>query len=121
MTAVADKPFVAVLSHVPLVTNAIVDALESVAEVRAFAVQSGDTVGLLRSLRPDAVVVDGPETAEPAAKYARAADIPLLFISLRERKLRVLEGDGWRLEAGRPSTESLRNALAEAIYRRVAA
>ena len=121
MTAVADKPFVAVLSHVPLVTNAIVDSLESVAEVRAFEAPSGDAVGFLRSLRPDAVVVDGPVAAEAAAKFARAADVPLLFVSLRERKLWVLEGDGWRLEAGRPSTESLRNALAEAIYRRTAA
>ena len=118
MTAVVAKPFVAVLSHVPLVTDAIVDALEAIAEVRAFTTQNGDTVGLLRSLRPDAIVVDGAEAAEAAAKYAHAADVPLVYISLRERKLRVREGDAWRDEAGRPSTESLRNALAEAIYRR---
>ena len=118
MTAVVVKPFVAVLSHVPLVTGAIVDALEDIAEVRAFTTQNGDVVGLLRSLRPDAIVVDGPDAAESAAKYAHAADIPLVYVSLRERKLRVLTADGWREEAGRPSTESLRNALAEAIYRR---
>jgi len=118
VTAVVVKPFVAVLSHVPLVTDAMVDALEEIAEVRAFTTQNGDTVGLLRSLRPDAIVVDGPEAAEAAAKYARAADVPLVFVCLRERKLRVLTDDGWRDEAGRPSTESLRNALAEAIYRR---
>ena len=105
MTAVVVKPFVAVLSHVPLVTGAIVDALEGIAEVRAFTTQNGDTVGLLRSLRPDAIVVDGPDAAESAAKYARAADVPLLYVSLRERKLRVLESDGWRDEAGRPSSE----------------
>jgi len=121
VTAVAVKPFVVVLSHVPLVTGAIVDALEQIAEVRAFPTQNGDAVGLLRSLRPDAIVVDGPDAAESAAKYARAADVPLVFVSLRERKLRVLQGDLWRDKAGRPSTESLRNALAEAIYRRTPA
>lgn len=121
MTSVAVKPFVVVLSHVPLVTDVIVDALEEIADVRAFTVQNGDTVGLLRSLRPDAIVVDGPEAAESAARYARAADVPLVFVALRERKLRVLEGDGWRDEVGRPSIESLRNALAQAIYRRTPA
>ena len=118
MTAVVVKPFVAVLSHVPLVTGAIVDALEGIAEVRAFTTQNGDTVGLLRSLRPDAIVVDGAEEAESAAEYARGADVPVVYVSLRESKLRVLEGDGWRDEPGGPSPESLRNALAAAIYRR---
>ena len=118
MTAVVVKPFVAVLSHVPLVTAAIVDALEGIAEVRAFTMQNGDTVGLLRSLRPDATLVDGPDAAAAAARCARAADLPLLYVSLCDRKLRVPESDGWRDEADRPSTDSLRNAVAEAIYKR---
>ena len=118
MTAVVLKPFVAVLSNVPLVTGAIVDALEEIADVRAFTTQNGDTVGLLRSLCPDAIVVDGAEAAESAAQYARAARIPVVYVALRECKLRVLEGDGWCDKPGRPSTESVRNALAEAIYRR---
>ena len=120
MTAIVVKPFVAVLSHVPLVTGAIVDALEGIAEVRAFTSRNGDTIGLLASLRPDAVVVDGPEEADSAADYARGAGVPLLYVSLREGKLRVLQGDVWRDEAGGPSPESLRNALAGAIYRRTA-
>ncbi len=118
MTAATAKPFVGVFSHVPLVTGVIVEAVEAVAEVRTFTTQNGDTVGLLRSVRPDAIVVDGGGAAEAAARYARAADVPLLYVSLTERKLRVLEGDGWRDEPGRPSIESLRNAVAGAIYRR---
>ena len=118
MTAVGVKPFVIVLSHVPFVTGAIVDALEGIAEAHTFATKSGDTVGLLRSLRPDAIVVDGPGAAEEAAKYARAADVPLVYIDLLEHKLCALERDGWRDVAGRPSSGSLRNTLAEAIYQR---
>ena len=119
MTAV--RPFVAVLSHVPLVTVAIVDAIEGIAEARAFTTKDGDTVGLLRSLRPDAIVVDGYGAAGEAAKYARAADVPLVYIDLQERKLRVLEANCWRDESGRPSSESLRNVVAEAIYDRARA
>jgi hypothetical protein len=118
VTAVTVKPFVAVLSHVPLVTGAIVDALEGIAEVRAFTSRNGDTVGLLTSLRPDAIVADGPDEAEAAAEYARGTGVPVLFVSLRDQKLRVLVGDGWRDEAGGPSPESLRNALAGVIYGR---
>ena len=121
MTAVAARPFVAVLSRVPLATVAIVDALQEVAEVRAFTSLHGDALSLLRSVAPDAIVADGPEQAESAAEYARGTGIPVLYVSLTERLLRVLDDDGWRIEAARPSSESLRNALAEAIYRRVPA
>ena len=121
MTAVAVKPFVVVLSRVPLLTDAIVDAIEGIAEARAFTTKDGDVVGLLRSLRPDAIVVDGYGAAGEAAKYARAGDVPLVYVDLHERKLRVLEADGWRDESGRPSSESLRNVLAEAIYDRARA
>lgn len=118
MTAVVVQPFVAVLTQVPLVTEVIVNALGEIADVRAFASRGGDTVGLLRSLGPDAIVVDDVEQAEPAAEYARVAGIPVLYLSLRERKLLVLDGEGWRIEADDPSTESLRNALAGAMYGR---
>lgn len=118
MTAVAVQPFVAVLSGVPLVTEALVDALTGIADVRVFTNPNGDTVGLLRSLNPDAIVVDGAEEAESAATYARRAGVPLLHVCLPERKLRVLDGDGWRDEPAGLSPEALRNALAEAIYRR---
>lgn len=114
MNAVAVQPFVAVLSRVPLLTGAIVDRPEGIVMVRAFTTQDGDAEGLLHSLRPDALVVDVDERAESAAAYARRGSVPLPHVSLRDRRLRVLEADGWRDDPGSPSPDALRNA----IYRR---
>ena len=54
------RPLVAVWCSVPLLGEAVEFALEF-AEVRSFAPSRGDLAGLLRWLRPDAVVVDSDE------------------------------------------------------------
>jgi hypothetical protein len=112
------RPFVAVLVRVPLVSDAVTDALASIADVRTFA-PDGDTDGLLRSIRPDAIVVDDAEQAVVATTFARETETPLIHISLRDERLRVLGRDGWNENAdGGPSSEGIRNALAGALYRR---
>jgi hypothetical protein len=111
------QPFVAVLYSVPLLCEALSSALENIADVQAFPARRGDTVGLLRSVRPDAVVVDDPDEAEHARPWAKRHGIPLVYVVLRERKIRVLRNGGWEESPAR-SAESIRNVLAGSIYAR---
>ena len=111
------QPLVAVLYRVPLLCEAISSALDDIAEVRMFRASQGDTVGLLRSLRPDAVVVDHPAEAEEAQEWSEDREIPLVHINLRERKIRVLRGGDWEESTG-AGRESIRNIIAGAMYAR---
>ena len=112
------QPLVAVLSRAPLVSEGIAAALDGIAHVRHFAAD-GDTDGLLRSVLPDAVVVDSRERADAAVHFAHDADTPLLHITFPEQRLRIYRREGWRedLRHG-ASSEGIRNALAGALYGR---
>ena len=112
------KPLIAVLSRAPLVSEAIAAAVDGLADVRHFS-SDEDTDGLLRSLLPDAVVVDSPERADAAVAFAHDAETPLLHISIRERRLWIYGREGWHEDLqGGMSSEAIRNALAGALYRR---
>ncbi len=112
-----DRPLVAVLCSVPLLHEALSAALENIADVHAFPADGGDTSGLLRSLQPDAVVVDTREEAEAAADFAREAQSPLVCVVLREQKLRVLRNGGWEEPEGDGvSPEAIRNILVGGIF-----
>ena len=111
------QPLAAVLYSVPLLCEAISSALDDIAEVRMFRASRGDTVGLLRSLRPDAVVVDHPAEAEEAREWSEEREIPLVHINLRERKIGVLRAGDWEESAG-AGRESIRNIIAGAMYAR---
>ena len=111
------QPLAAVLYSVPLLCEAIASALENVAEVWTFPARRGDTVGLLRSVRPDAVVVDDPIEAADVKGWAESQDIPLVEICLQKHKIRVLQGGEWKESAG-TSAESIRNAVAGSLYAR---
>jgi hypothetical protein len=113
----ARQPFVAVLYSVPLLCEALSSALENIADVHSFPAGRGDTVGLLRSIAPDAIVVDDPDEAESARRWARRHGVPLVHVVLRERKIRVLRNGGWEESPAR-SAESIRNVLAGSIYAR---
>lgn len=113
------RPLVAVVCSVPLLHEALSAALENIAEVHAFPADGGDTCGLLRSLQPDAVVVDTAEEAEAAADFAREAESTLVCVLLREQKLRVLQNGGWEEPDGDgASPEAIRNILVGGIFRR---
>ena len=111
------QPLVAVLCSVPLLFEAISSTLQDIAEVHAFPARRADTVGLLRSVRPDAVVVDDPIEAAEVESWAEKHDVPLLEICLRELKIRVLQDGDWEESAG-ASAESIRNAIAGSLYAR---
>ena len=111
------QPLAAVLYSVPLLCEAIASALDNVAEVWTFPARRGDTVGLLRSIRPDAIVVDDPIEAADVKGWAELHDVPLVEICLQTQKIRVLQGGEWTESAG-ASAESIRNAVAGSLYAR---
>ncbi len=114
-----EKPLVVVVCAVPLLGEALCDALEGVAECTVVPAREPDLGGLLRSLQPDAIVCDDEEQAESSAAYARFARIPVVHVSLRTHRLRVLDENRWHsvddLEA---TPEGVRNLVAAEIYGR---
>jgi hypothetical protein len=110
-------PLVAVLYTVPLLCEAISSALDNIAEVRTFPAGRGDTIGLLKSIRPDAVVVDDAIEAAEARSWAESQDRPLVHICLRQRTIRVLRDGDWEESAG-ASAASIRNVIAGSMYAR---
>jgi hypothetical protein len=104
---------------VPLLCEAVSAALDDVADVQGFRAHQGDTVGLLRSLKPDAVVVDADDEAEAAARFAHETSLPLVHFSLQERKLRVLRNGDWEdADDGETSPEEIRNILVGSLFGR---
>lgn len=112
------QPLVAVLSSVPMLVEALANTLEDIAEVRVFPSGRGDTQGLLRSLAPEAIVVDNEEEAEAAAAFAREADTPVVLVSYREENLLVLTDAGWEEGEEPVSAEGIRNALVGGLFGR---
>jgi hypothetical protein len=115
----SDKPLVVAVCAVPLLHEALTAALEDIADVQGFPAHRGDTIGLLRWLKPDAVVVDEDDEAEAAALFAHESKSPLLHISLKERRLRIMRNGDWE-EAGNGGTspEEIRNILAASLFAR---
>jgi hypothetical protein len=114
----APDPLVAVVCRVPLLAEALTAALEGIATVRRFPAERGDTVGLLRAVDPDAVVVDSEAEAHHAAVFARAADTALVHVSLYDQVLRIFEDGSWHESDEEASPESIRNAVLGGIFRR---
>jgi hypothetical protein len=116
MTAAArSEPLVAVVCRVPLLYEALTAALDGIASVRRFPA-GGGTSGLLRALRPDAVIVDSQEEADEAAVFARESSAPLVHVSLRDRTVRTLQDGRWEQADGDASPEAIRNIIAGSLY-----
>jgi hypothetical protein len=116
------RPLVAVICSVPMLVEAVTSALEF-AEVRAFSGDHGDTPGLLRWLRPDAVVVDTDVDAGEAAAFATDRDLPVVHISVRDRSVRVFVGGEWTVvdgDAEGPTPQQVRNVVAGTLFAREA-
>jgi hypothetical protein len=117
-----EAPLVALVCSVPLLAEALCDALVGLAECKVISAGEPDLPGLLRSLQPDAIVVDDEYEAESAASYSRFARIPVVQVSLRSHQLRVLEDGRWQeLDHVEATSETVRNLVAGEIYGRRAA
>jgi hypothetical protein len=110
-------PLVAVLYSVPLLCEALSYSLDEFAEVLSFPAGHADTAGLLRSVSPDAVIVDDPAEAEAARGWTKRHDRPLVHVSLRDQTVRVLQNGAWAESPG-ATVECVRNVLAGAIHGR---
>jgi len=112
------RPLVAVLCSVPLLGEAMDSVLEF-ADVRSFNGRR-DTVGLLRWLKPDAIVVDSAEDAHDAMKATGDRDVPVLHIGVRDRTLRLLRNGEWEAigNGDGPTPEVIRNVLAGCLFAR---
>jgi hypothetical protein len=115
-------PLVVAVCAVPVLGEALAGALEELAECKVVPAGQPDIAGLLRSLQPDAIVVDDEGEAEAAAMYSRFARIPVLYVAPTSRRLRVLENGRWEeLEDYDASPEAIRNLVAVGLYGRKAA
>lgn len=116
------RPLAAVVCAVPLVAEAMTSALDF-AEVRAFGARGGDIPGLLRSVRPDVIVVDTEDAARDALVYAIDAAVPVLHVCVRKGTLRLFRAGGWSDVASDdgPTPEAIRNAIAGVLFGRTEA
>jgi hypothetical protein len=115
------RPFVAVLCSVPLLGEAMGSVLDF-AEVRTFSERGGDVDGLLRWLRPDALIVDSDAGALEATTFALEHDLPLVHISIRDRALRLFRNGEWEVVGNGegPTPEAVRNVIAGTLFARQA-
>ncbi len=116
--ATRSEPLVALVCRVPLLYEALTTALDGIASVRRFPAGGGDTSGLLRALRPDAVIVDSEEEADEATAFARESSSTLVHVSLRGRTVRTLQDGRWQDAHGDASPEGIRNAVVGGIFGR---
>ena len=107
-----EQPLIVLVCRVELLGEALRGALDEIAEVQMFRAGLGDTDGLLRSLRPDAVVVDDTAEAEAALAFAKESDVALVEVSYRDELLRLYIDGEWQEETpGGISPEAVRNVL----------
>jgi hypothetical protein len=115
-------PLVAVVSRIPILTEALAAALDPHAKVEHFAAGREDTAGLLRYLAPDAVVVDNDADLREIEAIAREQGFTVLAVGLAERTLRLLDESGtWIDPPDRdPSAEVIRNIILARLFARKA-
>lgn len=117
-----ELPLVAIVSSVPLLSEALGEALEGIAEVRGFPAGKGDTAGLLSSLDPDAVIIDCEEEAAAATRFARTHNRPLVRVALREEKVLAFENGRWQEpDVYGASPEAVRNLIVAGLFGRAGA
>lgn len=113
-------PVVALLCRVPMVAEALAGAFEGMAEVRAFPANDGDTAGVLRWLRPDAVVADDASAAENAVPHVALEGGLLVHVSVSDGTVRIFKDDGWETaDVDGSSPDSIRNLVIGSLLRRV--
>jgi hypothetical protein len=113
------QPLVAVVSSVPLVFEALRDALSAFAEVQSFPSRSR-AASLLRSIRPAAVIVDADEDLSDAETVAREQDFSLVHLELAHHRVRVFRDGKWNVAANgkEVSPEIVRDLVAAGIFAR---
>jgi len=112
----AAQPLVAFVCRAPVLSEALAASLALVADVRSFPAGRPDPEGLIRALRPDAIVVDDCDEADRLAPYANAARTPLVLIAVQANELRVLGSGGWDVVSYGDGIEGIRNLLVAQLF-----
>jgi hypothetical protein len=112
-------PLVAVVSNVPVIFEAMREALGAFAEVQLFPSRSR-VASLLRSIRPAAVVVDADEDLADAEAVAREQDFSLVHLELSHPRVRVFRDGQWNIAANgkEVSPEIVRDLIAAGLFAR---
>jgi hypothetical protein len=101
----------------PLLTQSLAAALEGVAVLRRFPAGIADLDGLVRHIRPDALVVDCDEEAGELTAVAGELSLPLVHVSLQTQQLRVFRDQTWSaFPSWGTSPNAIRNVLLGEIY-----
>lgn len=113
----AAQPLVAVVCSVPMIFEALRETLAAFADVQVFPARAG-TAGLLRSIRPAAVVVDNDEDRGDAEAVARELDFSLVHLALAERRVCVFRDGAWSVasEEDEVRAETVRDAIAAGLF-----
>jgi hypothetical protein len=114
----ASPPLVAFVCRAPVLSEALAASLALVADVRSFPAGRPDPEGLVRALRPDAIVVDDAVEADRLSSYARGARTPLVLIAAESDELRVLGAEGWDVVSYGDGIEGIRNLLVAQLFGR---
>ncbi len=112
----AGQPLVAFVCRAPVLSEALTASLALVANVRSFPAGRPDPEGLVRALRPDALVVDDRAEADRLATYARSARTPLILIAAEDNELRVLGSEGWDVVTYGDGIAGIRNLLIAQLF-----
>lgn len=105
------QPLVAFVCVAPVLSDALTDALSFFAEVCAIPAGRPDPDGLIRALRPDALVIDDRGVGERLTAYAREARIPLVLIATDANQLCVRTANGWVVVEDGEGIAGVRNLL----------
>ena len=116
-THVRAQPLVAVVSSVPVIFEALREALSAFAEVQSFPSRSR-AASLLRSIRPAAVVIDADEDLADAEAVAREQDFSLVHLELAHHRVRVFRDGQWSVAANGVSPELVRDVIAAKLFGR---
>jgi hypothetical protein len=110
------KRLVLVVSLTPLLREAVAAVAGDFAVAQEVPTGEQDLEVLLRFFRPDAVVTDAEGEAARASGFATAHDIPLIYVSLASRTMRVLEnGDWFDISEASDTSQALRAVLARVM------
>jgi hypothetical protein len=81
------RPLVAVVCFAPLMAEGVATALDGVAETRLLPADLADLTPLLRTLAPDAIVVD--RECRAARAHAEQSDVPLFVVPVEPNGVEV--------------------------------
>jgi hypothetical protein len=112
-----EPPVVLAVTGTPLLTQALAAALEGVAVLHHLPAGVADLGGLVRHIRPDALVVDCDDEAGELTAVADELSLPFVHVSLQTQQLRVLRDQSWSAQPSwGTSPSAIRNVLLGEIY-----